>query len=215
MPTTTKPAAPKPAIKKLNLGGIAAKKKEAASYPALPVTPESSALVSELIAETEELEALKGSVDLKKATIKATAQRFFFAHLHGKHDIPSSVEATGENPDDKILISFANRYSTITDETPIIDLIGPERTAAFFRQAFELKVDGDKIPAAHTESLIEEIQELFAKYEATDALSAKAVIKPTPDFHAARHTALSVEENLTLDTLCPIIAMVKTKGRKK
>jgi hypothetical protein len=42
----------------------------------------------------------------------------------------------------------------------------------------------------------------------------KAVIKPTPEFHAGRHTTLSVEENLAVDEACPIIVMVKTKGRK-
>jgi hypothetical protein len=93
-------------------------------------------------------------------------------------------------------------------------VLGEDRTAQFFRQSFELKIDGDKIPADSAEALIDAIQTLFAQYNASDALTAKAVIKPTPDFHTARHTALSVDENLAVEMICPIVAMVKTKGRK-
>jgi hypothetical protein len=96
----------------------------------------------------------------------------------------------------------------------VIDAIGAERTAQFFRQAFELKIDGDKIPSDRAEDIIGAIQNLFAEYNCPEALTFKAVIKPTPDFHTARHTALSVEENMAVDATCPIIAMVKTKGRK-
>jgi hypothetical protein len=39
------------------------------------------------------------------------------------------------------------------------------------------------------------------------------VVKPTKDFRTARHTLLSVEQNLELERLCPIIAKVTTKGR--
>ena len=209
---------PAPGIKKLNLGGIAAKStdKKATVYPAIPdPSGDVAALTSDIIAETREFEALEGSLKLKKAELRALAQPFFFGHLHGKADIPSSVEATGKNADEKILVSFQKRYSAIADETPLIEAIGPERTAQFFRQSFELKIDGDKIPADAAEGLINDIQALFAGANATEALTAKAVIKPTDDFHIARHTALTVEENLAVELICPIIAMINTKGRKK
>jgi hypothetical protein len=204
-----------PAIKKINLGGIAAKTdKTKTSYPALPdPTGDVAKLTSDIINESREMEALEGSLKIKKMELKALAQGFFFNHLHGKHDIPSSVEAVG-NPDEKVLVTFQNRYAAVQDESTIIEAIGEERTAQFFRQSFELKIDGDKIPAASASALIDAIQTLFAEYNATEALTAKAVIKPTPDFHTARHTALSVDENLAVEMVCPIVAMVKTKGRK-
>jgi hypothetical protein len=215
--TTTKPkAAPAPAvgIKKLNLGGIAPKKeKTATEYPAIPSTEDTQRLVSDIISETRELEALEGSLEIKKAEIRTLAQEFYFQHLHGKHDIPSSVEAVGSNGE-KIAVTFSSRYKALADETPLLEAIGAERTAQFFRQAFELKVDGDKIPADRAEEIIGAIQNLFAENNCPEALSAKAVIKPTSDFHMARHTALSVEENMAVDGICPIVAMVKTKGRK-
>ena len=222
--TAPKPAAPKAAptpapaagIRKINLGGIAVKaEKTTTEYPVLPdPSGDVAKLASEIIAESREFETLEGSLKIKKAELRAMSQEFYFQHLHGKHEIPSSVEAKGEGDDEKVLVTFSSRYSTLADETPIIEAIGAERTAQFFRQSFELKIDGDKIPADRAEELISEIQALFAGHNCTEALTAKAVIKPTPDFHTGRHTALSVEQNLAVDAACPIIAMVKTKGRK-
>jgi hypothetical protein len=42
-------------------------------------------------------------------------------------------------------------------------------------------------------------------------LSAKAVFKPNKDFHAARHTLFTPEQNLEIDKVVPIGASVKTK----
>jgi len=222
MATKTTPApaatAASPAIKKFNLGGIATKTadKKTTTYPILPdPSGDVAALTTDIITETRELEALEGSLAIKKAELRSIAQPFFYAHLHGKTDIPSSVEAKGQEPDQQVLVTFSSRYSAIPDETPLIEAIGPERTAQFFRQSFELKIDGDKIPADRVEELIGEIQSLFAGANASEALTAKAVIKPTPEFHTARHTSLTVEEVLAVDGICPCVAMVKTKGRKK
>lgn len=211
MTTTTAPA-----IKKINLGGIAAKKADTkTSYPQLPDScGDVAKLTSDIINEQRDMEALDASVKIKKMELKTLAQDFFFNHLHGKHDIPSSVEAIGTTPDEKVLVTFQNRYSAIADESPIIEVLGEELTAQFFRQSFELKIDGDKIPADSAESLIMAVQALFAEYNASEALTAKAVIKPTAEFHTARHTALSVDENLAVERVCPIVAMIKTKGRK-
>jgi hypothetical protein len=222
MPTKTAPApAAAPAatgIKKINLAGISASKEKTTgtAYPILPdPSGDVAALASDLIAESRELEALESSIEIKKAEIRSIAQGFFFEHLHGKHDIPSSVEAVGKNPGENVLITFSSRYKTIPDESGLLETIGPERTAQYFRQSFELKVDGDKIPADNAEQLIMELQALFAGYNASEALTAKSVIKPTPDFHTARHSTLSVEENMAVETICPCVAIVKTKGRVK
>lgn len=46
---------------------------------------------------------------------------------------------------------------------------------------------------------------------AATALSAKAVFKPTKEFHTARHTLYSAEENMEIDKVVPVAASVKTK----
>jgi hypothetical protein len=210
MTTTTAPA-----IKKINFGGIATKKEGSkTSYPTLPdPCGDVAKLTSDIVNESREIEAIEASVSIKTRELKVLAQDFYFNHHHNKHDVPSSVEAVGAN-NEKVLISIQNRYATLADETPIIEVLGEERTAKFFRQSFELKIDGDKIPADNANALIAAIQELFAEYGASDALTFKAAIKPTPDFHAARHTALSVEENMAVERVCPARIALSTKGRK-
>lgn len=113
-----------------------------------------------------------------------------------------------------MLVAFQNRYSECADDGPIAELLG-DRAARYFRQKFALKIDGDKIPEASVEPLLAELQEVFARHEAAGALTFKSIIAPTSDFHAARHSQLSVEENLAMEKIVPIVAQVKTKGRAK
>ena len=61
-----------------------------------------------------------------------------------------------------------------------------EKGAAFFKQSRESKITGDLIPEAADEEIIGELQALFARHNAGAALSAKAVFKPTKEFHTAR-----------------------------
>jgi hypothetical protein len=49
------------------------------------------------------------------------------------------------------------------------------------------KIKHDLIPEAAAEEIIGELQALFARHNAGAALSAKAVFKPTKEFHTARH----------------------------
>jgi hypothetical protein len=53
------------------------------------------------------------------------------------------------------------------------------------KQSFEIK--GDPIPEAAAEEIIGELQALLVRHNAGAALSAKAVFKPTKEFHTARH----------------------------
>jgi hypothetical protein len=50
-----------------------------------------------------------------------------------------------------------------------------------------LKIKGDLIPETAAEEIIGELQALFARDNAGAAQSAKAVFKPTKEFHTARH----------------------------
>jgi len=95
----------------------------------------------------------------------------------------------------------------------LLPILG-EHTSRYFRQNFKIEIDGDKLPEAHTQELLNELQTLFAKHQALDALNVSESIKPVSEFHAARHVILTPERNFELNQLCPIIAMVKTKGRK-
>jgi hypothetical protein len=52
-------------------------------------------------------------------------------------------------------------------------------------------------------TLIGELQKLFARHNAGAALTAKAVFKPNKDFHTARHTLFTPEQNLEIDSRAP------------
>jgi hypothetical protein len=86
-----------------------------------------------------------------------------------------------------------------------------EQTSKFFRQAFTLEIDGDKLPTESAQELLNQLQQLFAQYHAADALKVKEGIKPVPDFHTLRHSALSPEQNLALNQLCPILCCIRHK----
>ncbi|HTB82243.1 MAG TPA: hypothetical protein VK742_01190 [Candidatus Sulfotelmatobacter sp.] len=138
--------------------------------------------------------------------------------LAAKYNLQSAEQLvralqSGEIKSEEVLVTFANRYSQLKDESGLLPILG-DTTSEFFRQAFELKINGDKLPADKTQELLNKLQNLFAEYAATDALEVKEGIKPVDTFHTQRHLKLSVEQNLALEQVAPIIATIKTKGRK-
>ncbi len=101
--------------------------------------------------------------------------------------------------DKLVRVGFSNSYRGTTDDAAILRMTG-EKGSAFFKQSFELKIKGDLIPEAAAEEIIGELQALFARHNAGAALSAKAGFKPTKEFHTARHTLYSANENMEIDS---------------
>ena len=205
--------APAPALKKVSLAGFATQTPAGKSAKAYPLLPDPDGQVGELVTsildKSAQVEALEGALELEKAELIAIAKPFYFTHHHGQHAVASSVEA--RSADGKVVrVGFSNSYRGTSDE-PSITRIAGEHAARYFKQSFELKIKGDVIPDAAVEPLLAELQELFARHGASAALSAKATIKPTKEFHTARHTLFSVAENHELDKVVPISASVKTK----
>jgi len=211
-PATAAPVAPAAGLKRINLTGIATKApaaKAAKTYPELPDPDGQVAMLVEGILEkSEHLEAIEGALEIEKAELIAIAKPFYFAHHAGQMAVASSVEAKAG--DKLVRVGFSNSYRGTTDDAAILRVTG-EKGAAFFKQSFELKIKGDLIPEAAVESLIGELQEMFARHNAGAALSAKAVFKPTKEFHTARHTMYSADENMEIDRVVPVAASVKTK----
>jgi hypothetical protein len=209
-----KPVPPPESLRKLSFGTMAKKKEEArASYPVLPdPNGQLAVMATRIIERTAQIEALDGALTLDKAELKTLATPFYFAQANGKVEVASSINVL--SPAGEVLISFPNRYGRLESEAVLLPLLG-EQTAQFFRQAFTLEIDGDKLPADNAQELLDQLQQLFARYHAAEALKVKEGIKPVPDFHTVRHTALTPEQNLALNQLCPIIAMIKTKARPK
>src|ERR1017187_8592948 len=84
----------KAGIRKVSFGGIAAKKDDSKKtvYPVFPdANGLAGALAATIIEQTEQLDALTGSLDTNKAELKFMVSPEYFRVNHGKHEVPSSV----------------------------------------------------------------------------------------------------------------------------
>ena len=200
-------------LRKVSLAGFTVQSpasKSAKSYPLLP-DPDGqvSELVTAILDQNAQIEALEGGLTLAKEELIAVAKPFYFNHHSGQHVLASSVEARAA--DGRVVrVGFSNSYRGVSDEGALLRLAG-EHTERFFKQSFEIKIKGDAIPEAAVEPLLAELQALFARHGASAALVAKATVKPTKEFHAARHTLFNPAQNAELDKVVPISASVKTK----
>jgi hypothetical protein len=159
-----------------------------------------------------EYDAVKGSLDAAKGLLLEKATPFYYGHYHGKTSVESSIEAVNEKGE-RLLVTFQSRYKQ-ADEDAVTAILGGDRTSRFFREAFSLKIDGDKIPAAQAEEVLRELSDVLTKYGCPDAISVKAGVIPNDEWHTSRHTVATVAENLLLDECAPLVKSVKTKGVK-
>jgi hypothetical protein len=221
------PATPPPAptsakgFKKVSFGGIKKKEETKTSYPVFNPAPEShteaALIAARIIERTAKVEALEGALKTDKAELRLLVNQFYYTANQGKLEPASSVAIrtfTEQGiPADEVLVTFQNRYGRLESEAPVVAVLG-EQADDYFRQSFEFKLDGDKIPTERAQELVDELQTLLARFNALEALEVKDFIKPVPDFHTKRHSLFSPEINLQLDQACPVTAVVKTKGRK-
>jgi len=212
--TTTAEAEPgsSGSVKKLSFGGIAKKRADSkTAYPVFPDNPQIRELAQRIIERQQQFDALEGALKTDKAEMKCLVTPFYFTQNRGKLDVPSSVAIQSDTGE--LLVLFQNRYTKLDSDAPMIGVLG-DRTGKYFQQAFNLTIDGDKLPTDRAQELLNDLVELFAKYNANDALQVAEAVKPVSDFHSRRHLELTPEENLAVEQVCPIVAQVKTKGRK-
>lgn len=227
-PAPSAPASAKPGIKKLDLSGIAKKKESGKTeYPVFTDT-HASALALRILDDTEQLEALKGALETNKKSLIEMATPFHFQHAHGKvidksigilvdaYVDPAAYAAArlrGE-PIRKLRIDFKDSYGLLESERMLVPIIGEQATNDNFHQKFEFKIDGDKLPADSAAEIVGELQALFSKYNAREALTVKEGIVPNSDFHLKRHILFDPDTNIRLQEACPIRAAVATKNVK-
>src|SRR5437762_11941448 len=143
---TSTQTSPSDSVRKVSFGGIAKKKEDAkTAYPVLPDENGQLAIIAARIIERiAQIDALDGALSIDKAELKTLATPFYFTQASGKVDVASSVSV--RCPAGEVLITFPNRYGKLESEDPLRPILG-ERTSQFFRQAFTLEIDGDKLPA--------------------------------------------------------------------
>ena len=200
-------------LRKVSLAGFAVQTPASKSAKSYPLLPDPDGQVAELVGlileHSAQVEATEAALELEKSELIAIAKPFYFEHHAGQHSVASSIEAHGANGR-VVRVGFSNSYRGAADESALMRLAG-EHAERLFKQSFEIKIKGDVIPEAAVEPLLAELQALFARHGASTALTAKAVVKPVKEFHAARHTLFTPQINAELDKVVPISASVKTK----
>ena len=206
----------------LDLSGFKKKKEVGKPGSEYPVFPDPNGKAAETAAAIrsmqEEFEALEGSLKANKKFLIELVAPFHFQNCSGNAEPAKAVvvhaglrqeDGSLKMLDTKVRVDFKNKY-------PVLESIpgGVGDAANCFRQKFSLEIDGDKLPTATTPDLLARLQTLFAQFNATDALSIKAGFTPNDDFHVRRHTLLTPEQNLALQTVCPLQCAVATKNVK-
>lgn len=212
----TVPASRPSTLKKVSFGAVAKKKEDTTKdYPVFD-DPTTNTQVLDIAARIKrrsgEIEALEGAQKTDKAELRLFVTSFYFHTNHGKAEVPSSIAIPSDAGE--VLVTYQNRYTKIVSEDPLVPILG-DRLGDYFRQSFTLKIPGEALPVGHEQAIVDGIAAVLAQYGAKDALEVDESIKPTPDFHTARHRDFTPEVNLQIEEACPIVAMIKTKGRGK
>ena len=196
----------------INLTAIAPKKATTKTeYPRL-ADPGVPALADTILDLTDQAEAVTASLDLHKAELVSITKPEFFARYVGRVEVPSSMSALGSTGRE-VLVSMSNRYKTPAD-LAVLNLLMGDHAGRFLRETFKLEIDSAKIPASKQQAVADELIAVLTKHGCADAITAKQATSPTEDFHVGRHAAFSVESNLAIDGLMPMVVAVKTKGRR-
>lgn len=199
------------------LGAISSKPAAGKKRSMYPVHPDPTGDVAKLVPiikrEASEFESLEGNLKIHKAELTALALPFYFETNKGRTDIPSSVACHAEDGSE-ILVCFESRFLKTTEPAPIIAAMGADSFGRFVYRKWELKIDGDLIPASVAPALIPELVQLFAKHGVTSALSKSEVLTATPEFMTQRHSIFTPEQNTRIQQALPIRTSVKPKGRK-
>jgi hypothetical protein len=207
-------AKPRGGLKKVSFGAVAKPKDTKTAYPVLPdENGQAGEIAARIIERQEQFEALEGALKTDKAELKQICTPFYFEVNRSRREIPSSIAVNSLNGE--VLVTFQNRYSLLPDEAGVVTIIGDgDLLGKCFRQSFEVKIKSDKLADDKQQEFIERLQALAVELGCMDAIEVKEGVKPTKEFHEARHTDLTVEQNLQLEQACPIIAQIKTKGRR-
>jgi hypothetical protein len=223
-------AAPRGGLKKVSLGGIAKKKDDTSNkYPVYPDEDGTAGELAARIAERQDqFDALKSALETDKAELARVKIRpWYLQHFHRKSDVSSSVLVNWKTPADAeagtpertgtVRVTVKEQYYSFASEDPFIPILG-EQVEKYFRQAFELKIDGDKLPSDKAGELVEKLQQLFDEYGCRDALEAKECIVPVDNFKALRFSEMELAQSLALENVGDkglTECAVSTKGVRK
>jgi len=220
-PSTEPPAVrttPKKLGSGLNFGGIK-KKAEATSKTDYPVFTGAGAgeLAAQVIDLNDQADDITARLEAAKAELKGMITPFYFGLHAGRPGEPASSVSVFDAQRREVLVSFTKALSkkALADSRNLA-ILG-DRAEEFFRPGFEITLDGDAIPADRAQAILDELNDVFTRHglDPAGVMTVKELIKPVPEFHTVRHTALDVATNLALNQSVPMTIAVKVaRGRK-
>ncbi len=197
---------------RIDLSGIAKKQeKKATVYPVIDDAraKELAALIAKGV---EEMEAIEANVEINKAELRSVTMPLYFRRFSGRAEVQSSMAVP--STEGEVLVSFTSKYKQPTTLEALTALLG-DKAEKYLKSSFTLKIDSEKIPQDQQQDVVNALVSILATFGCADALTAAPAIAPTKEFHTARHTEFTVEQNMAIENIMPMTVAVKTKGRGK
>lgn len=193
-------------MKKLDLGGFsAAPVSKRADHPTVEADAETQKLLEQFALINPQFKTLKNQSETLSKQLGPRIKALFFGRFVGIEPESSTLLVTAGGRTIKLITK--NAYSKMLgDDAALIQAIGAEMAAKYFRQATVLKLELDKAPEDKQEAFAKGVIELAQKLGVTDAVSATQCIQPVAGFHEARTTILTAKQNMALDAVLPITA---------
>jgi hypothetical protein len=168
-------------------------------------------LADHCIALGEKFDAVDGPFKAAKKELIEVGFPQFFEKNRGRVEAPSSMLAYGKKGG--VRVTFKDKF-TAGDRKSLYTLLTEIIAGKWFRQSWEIKIDGDLIPVKKAAELVADLKTVMAKHDASHALTIKSGIMPVPEFAAKRHFVFEPKTNLEINKIVPQQAAVSTKGVK-
>lgn len=191
-------------MKNLNLQGFTTttEKKKKTEKPVIPCPADA---VTEFAEAKASFESAEGVLKATKAVLLDHASKEFWKLNHERSvkglEPASTAEMLGNGVTARI--TLARIYPVISESEVLVSIIGEQVAKENFTETFDFKVEGAKIPATQAQTFVDGLRELVAKCGAGDAVTIKAGVVPTEQFHTARHKLLTPDQNIELQKVCP------------
>jgi hypothetical protein len=188
----------------INLSGFTTttEKKKKTEKPIIPCPAEA---VTSFVEAKASFESAEGVLKATKGQLLEHASQEFWKLNNQRVSQGQEPASTAEMLGDNVVarITLARIYPVVTDTAPLVSIVGEQVAQKGFRQTFDFKVEGAKIPASHAQTFVDGLRDLVAKCGAGEAVTIKAGIQPTEQFHTERHKLLTPEQNMALQAVCP------------
>ena len=216
--TTTTSSAPAPQSKpKLDFSSLtqaSSTKVKAKSYPVYPGDDNTKALADAILETDDQIKAAKAANEIAKGDLIELVMPWWLQQSSGRSGVAGSVLVGGSSA--QVLTTFKDQYTKLlADMTIIAQVIGEPVADELFQQRFKIEIDSDKVPGEKLQLVIDAVHQIATQLGVGDAITVKPFMYPNAGFNEARHTKLTVEQNLALEAAAGKRFTTVTVARKR